>query len=342
MRKKPRRAGQDIAWRQVLSHPTALKELLTDFVPEAAPLLRGLDFTRAEVVGGTFSDALLAELKSDVIWRVPARNDRECIVYVHIEHQSTCERLMALRMLRYMAALYGAIVGKRRRKKSAALPLILPIVLYSGSRSWHAPLRFEDLLADLPPGITPPLTARYCLVNVRALDDGVLRRVGNALSALFQLEKARLRGESVDLEAVTRSMTGEEDWSLVEAVWIATYNILESTRGPEAAEPVREFIEAERAEERRMPLTMGEYLMKCANELARKAARKEGREETREHDRKQALSSLHRAMRRRGVNPDAYAKDLAAIEPLRKVVDLVAGVAAAKDPRAYLRRRFGH
>ena len=71
MRKKRQHAGQDIAWRQALSHPTALKELLTDFVPEAAPLLGTLDFKRAKVVGGTFSDVLLAEL----VARVAAAKD---------------------------------------------------------------------------------------------------------------------------------------------------------------------------------------------------------------------------------------------------------------------------
>ncbi len=330
MRKGRRRAGQDIAWRQVLSHPTALEELLRDFVPEAAPLVDLLDFDRAKVVGGTFSDALLAELESDVIWRLPARARRDCVIYVHIEHQSTCERLMALRVLRYVGALYGAIAAERGRKRGAPLPLILPVVLYCGERAWNAPRRFEELLIPLPAAVTPPVTARYCLVDVKTIDDDLLARVRNALSALFQLEKARVQGATHDVEAVTGCMARERDRSLVEAVWIAAYTVIESTRGPEAAAPVRESFEAERSKERPMALTMGEFLIKWANEYVRTQEREE------------VLSSLHRAMRRRGLDPADYARELDAVKPLRKVVDLAVGVAAAKDPRAYMRRRFGH
>ncbi len=82
--------------------------------------------------------------------------------------------------------------------------------------------RFEDLLVGLPPGMVPPVTARYCLINVREIDDAMLRRVGNAPSALFQLEKTRLQGGSIDMEAARSSLTHEQDRSLVEAVWIAT------------------------------------------------------------------------------------------------------------------------
>lgn len=127
-----------------------------------------------------------------------------------------------------------------------------------------------------------------------------------------------------------RCMAGEQDRSLVEAAWIATYTIIETTQGPEAAESVRGLFEAERGKERPMALSMGEYLVKCMKVHARKYARDE------------VMVSLHRAMRRRGLNPEDYTKELETVRPLRRVVDLVAGVAAAKDPRAYMRRRFGH
>ena len=204
------------------------------------------------------------------------------------------------------------------------------MVLYSGARRWHAPLRFEELLVDLPAAIAPPVAARYCLVNVNAIDNAMLACAGNALAALFQLEKARLHDNPYDLEAVARSMASEPDGSLVEAVLIAGYNLMEAARGPEAAEPLRELLETNRAEDRPMPLPMADFLVKCGNHLLREQYRKE------------AMSAVRRAFRRRGVNPDDYKDDLAAVKPVPKIIDFVAAFAAAKDPRAFLRRRFGH
>ncbi len=75
-----------------------------------------------------------------------------------------------------------------------------------------------------------------------------------------------------------------------------------------------------------MEQTMRQYLTKIGRQI--------GREE--------ALNSLRKALRRRGIAPRAYEKDFQSLADIGKVVDLVASFMAAKDPRAYLRRRFGH
>ncbi len=83
-----------------------------------------------------------------------------------------------------------------------------------------------------------------------------------------------------------------------------------------------------------MPLTMGEFLIKCGNRLAREYEREEAR--------KNAMASLRRTFRRRGLNPKDYEEDLAALKPLKKIIDFAIGVAGAKNPHAYVQRRFGH
>ena len=75
-----------------------------------------------------------------------------------------------------------------------------------------------------------------------------------------------------------------------------------------------------------MEQTMRQYLAKMGGQIAQE----------------EALKSLRKALRRRGVDPKPYEKDLAKLPDPGKVVDLAVAFMVAKDPHAYLRRRFGH
>ena len=44
----------------------------------------------------------------------------------------------------------------------------------------------------------------------------------------------------------------------------------------------------------------------------------------------------------RGINPKTYELDLAKLSDVGKVTDMIVRFMAAKNPRAYLRRRFKH
>ena len=103
-----------------------------------------------------------------------------------------------------------------------------------------------------------------------------------------------------------------------------------------------------------MALTMREFLQKMGFaagiekgiqegiEKGIRKGREEGLEEGTRRALERALASLRKALRRRGVAPKRYEHELTGLTDPGKVVDLVASFMAAKDPAAYLRRRFGH
>ncbi len=57
---------------------------------------------------------------------------------------------------------------------------------------------------------------------------------------------------------------------------------------------------------------------------------------------REGVSSLRRTFAECGVSFKRYEKDLKKISNVGKLLDLAVRFARAKDPRAYLRRRFGH
>jgi len=63
-------------------------------------------------------------------------------VYILFEHKSYHEPLTAFHILRYMVKIWEMLLRKR---EGLALPVIIPLVLYHGEKSWKSGLNFRDL-----------------------------------------------------------------------------------------------------------------------------------------------------------------------------------------------------
>ncbi len=129
-----------------------------------------------------------------------------------LEHQSSNDPIMALRILTYCALLYASLLTRKLIPKGGRLPIILPVVLYSGVRRWTAPLSVVDLIDPAPQALLPYLPQmRYLLI-----DEGRLVRSGalpsdNLASLLFRLEHNKGIDDVQDLmQTVWDSTEGSE------------------------------------------------------------------------------------------------------------------------------------
>ena len=114
----------------------------------ASEIVDSLDFGRVEQVNRSFISDELRTQESDMVFRVPFRSPtetcEELIVYLLIEHQSTVDPAMALRLLSYMTQIW---MEERRQwietghpKAEWRLTPIVPIVFYTGTGAWRTPL----------------------------------------------------------------------------------------------------------------------------------------------------------------------------------------------------------
>ncbi|MCC2672179.1 MAG: putative transposase, partial [Armatimonadetes bacterium] len=95
---------RDTLW--LLEDPANLRDLLRMLAP--AVIMR-LDFEHAERVNRSFVQPDLRKKESDLIFRVPLaglEDGRGAWVYVLLEHQSTPDREMPLRLLLYLTQLW--------------------------------------------------------------------------------------------------------------------------------------------------------------------------------------------------------------------------------------------
>ncbi|MBL4849656.1 MAG: Rpn family recombination-promoting nuclease/putative transposase [Planctomycetes bacterium] len=77
---------------------------------ELAQAFEGVEITRAP---GEFIEEALRDRSSDVLYRAML-GEEETLIYVLFEHQSTVDRLMAFRVLRYMVQIWSQWLGSPR------------------------------------------------------------------------------------------------------------------------------------------------------------------------------------------------------------------------------------
>jgi len=112
------------------------------------------------------------------------------LLYVLLEHQSSVDRWMALRMLRYVVRQVER--WRQEHPESQVLPLIIPLVMYHGpDGAWTAPRRVEELF-DLPEGAAKQEQWRALVPRFEYLLDDLTAEREEALRARSGPPLARL------------------------------------------------------------------------------------------------------------------------------------------------------
>lgn len=184
----------DACYRRLFSDPRLLHDLIVCAAQD--PWIDTLDWAGLQPVPAEYISDDLRRRCGDAVWRIPrkpAANDTpptaDLYILFLLEFQSQPVRVMALRLLTYAGLLYESLLQHRLIPTDAPLPLLLPIVLYSGQRRWRAPTELSALMAPADPALAryqPQL--RYLLI-----DEGALLQAGslpdrNLAALLFRME----------------------------------------------------------------------------------------------------------------------------------------------------------
>jgi hypothetical protein len=136
----------DLFARYTFGRPERAEAELRAVLP--AQVVSEVDWTSLRQESGSVVDPELRETESDLLFTARLRSGRSLLLYVLLEHQSTVDRWMALRMLRYVVRQLEH--WRQQHPESTLLPVIIPLVMYHGPEgAWTAPRRVEDLF-ELP------------------------------------------------------------------------------------------------------------------------------------------------------------------------------------------------
>ena len=81
---------------------------------------------------------------ADLLYAIKSKQGQSIMLLLHLEHQSTHDKFMAVRIMEYHAAIARQLVNEH----SMSIPTLLTFVLYHGKKAWTSPRSIAELYAD--------------------------------------------------------------------------------------------------------------------------------------------------------------------------------------------------
>ncbi|MBA4824055.1 Rpn family recombination-promoting nuclease/putative transposase [Pantoea ananatis] len=180
-KKKNTPTPHDATFRQFLTQPEVARDFMEIHLP--AELRDICDLSTLKLESGSFVEDDLRQYFSDVLYSLKTTAG-EGYVHVLIEHQSSPDKHMAFRLVRYAVAAMQRHLGAGHKK----LPLVIPVLFYTGKRSpYPYSTRWLDEFDD------PELAGRlysqaFPLVDVTVIPDDEIAG-HRSMAALTLLQK---------------------------------------------------------------------------------------------------------------------------------------------------------
>jgi predicted transposase/invertase (TIGR01784 family) len=134
------RSLHDEVVKDFLSENVVAKSFFKEYLP--AEITKNLDFDTLKISKDTFVDQELSKHFSDLLYHIKL-NNIAAFIYLLIEHKSKEDYFTGFQLLKYMVKIWELHLKQNKRVES--LPVILPIVIYHGSKKWRIDANFISL-----------------------------------------------------------------------------------------------------------------------------------------------------------------------------------------------------
>jgi hypothetical protein len=191
----------DTLFKETFGVPEHARGELTAVLPPA--LVERLDWATLRAEPASFVSMGDEHRHADVLLSVGVRGGGEVLVYVLLEHQSTADHWMVLRLLRYVVRIWEHWL--REHPEARRLPAVVPVVVSHDPQGWRAPVSVEEVL-DVDGATLEALRPHLPLFRMvlddltGASDDALRARAASALArvVLGLLKHARDFGRFYD------------------------------------------------------------------------------------------------------------------------------------------------
>lgn len=189
--KKTTTTPHDATFKAFLTHPDTARDFIELHLP--TKLRAVCDLSTLKLESGSFVEENLRAYYSDVLYSLKTTAGHGYI-HVLIEHQSTPDRHMAFRLMRYAVAAMQRHLDAGHKK----LPLVIPVLFYTGRRSPY-PYSTDWLHEFDDPALAGRLySAPFPLVDVTVIPDEEIMQ-HRSMAALTLLQKHIHRRDLADL-----------------------------------------------------------------------------------------------------------------------------------------------
>ncbi|ADU68481.1 Rpn family recombination-promoting nuclease/putative transposase [Pantoea sp. At-9b] len=272
-------APHDALFKKFLSHLPVARQFLEIHLPQS--IREHCDLDKLQVVPTTFIERDLSALYSDVLLSMKT-DDGEGYIYALIEHQSTPDKHMTLRMMRYTLAA----IQRHLDEGHHDVPLVIPILFYQGKTSPY-PYSMNWLESFRNPVLAKQIFCHsFPLVDVTVIPDEEIMAHRDVARLEMAHKIIRLRDilENIDPMATLLALDYNDDLSIDVVFYLLRYGNTDDRE-----KIVKILIQAK-------PQLEGKIM--TIEEQWRQESRQEGRQEGRKEGRQEVMLELAQRMLR--------------------------------------------
>ena len=175
----------DALFKRIMENDIAAREFLSEYLP--AEVREIVDLDSIKVQKESYIEPNLTKRLSDIVYKVNTKDNGDAFIYVCAENQSSVDQLMAFRLWRYTLLL-----AERHIKDKGKLPLIFPLVVYSGTAKYTAPRNLWALF-EYPELAKKLLAEDHALVDLQAMPDDEIARKKHIALFEFVMKHINMR-----------------------------------------------------------------------------------------------------------------------------------------------------
>lgn len=162
-------SAHDAFFRKMMANKPIAKDFLNQHLPES--ILKIIKYESLEQMPDTFIQQNLRRSHCDLLYKVQL-GDRKGYLYTLVEHQSTMDSRMPLRIWKYILQIMEKYVTGKQE-----YPLVVPIVIYNGKNKYNKPTSLTEMINAKPEIVENILgdIKPFQLIDLNEIDDEKLR-----------------------------------------------------------------------------------------------------------------------------------------------------------------------
>ncbi|GAB4223081.1 MAG: Rpn family recombination-promoting nuclease/putative transposase [Gammaproteobacteria bacterium] len=157
-------------FKQRLSNTAVAQDFMKHYLPEK--ILKQIDLATLRKAPTSFVGKIFNTSESDILYQINYLNNNAHL-YVLVEHQSSVDAKIPLRLWRYMVSIWHEYLKQHPAEKY--LPLIYPLVFYNGRQSYSHSLNFYNLFGDYQHTAQQILHNTFQLIELNNIRDDYIR-----------------------------------------------------------------------------------------------------------------------------------------------------------------------
>jgi len=160
----------DRLFKSIMSNPEAIREFLEQNLPDNVK--RAIDLATIQPQKESYINQQLRSKMVDLLFSVEF-NHQPGYLYLLIENQSTCDELMAFRLIKYIIAIMEEHLKKTQQN---ILPVVYPMVIYSGKSKYHGVTDLFELFGEHQQLARDTLWQPFRLIDLSQIPDEKLKQ----------------------------------------------------------------------------------------------------------------------------------------------------------------------